>query len=517
MKDITYNDTVERWSVWEAAIPGKQEGNPFTDFDITGTFVCKNETVKVHGFYDGAGTYRIRFMPSYVEVYQFEITGSFSNQSYQGSFQVTPAVLNNHGMVRVANTYHFSYEDGTNYYPIGTTCYVWNLQSEELQKRTLQTLSEGYFNKIRFCIFPKHYAYNFHDPISFPYEGTPMDSSILTEENFWGFNGGSDLNHCDLNHWDFTRFQPEHFRLIEENIKKLMELGIEADIIMLHPYDRWGFSNMKEAEDDLYFRYLVSRLSAYRNVWWSLANEYDLMPQKKIADWERYASIIQQFDPYGHLRSIHNCGPFYDYSRPWITHCCIQRQDLYKCAELVDEYRTRYRKPIVLDEIAYEGNIQYAWGNISAQEMVRRFWEATVRGGYAGHGETYFHESNILWWSHGGVLHGESPVRLRFLHEILKKMPVDGLASAPMQWDDHAAMAEGMIPRKDYYLFYYSINRPCFRDFAMEDSISYQVDLIDTWEMTITDMGIHSGSFRIQMPGKEYMAIQLTKIETNSK
>ncbi len=44
-------------------------------------------------------------------------------------------------------------------------------------------------------------------------------------------------------------------------------------------------------------------------------------------------------------------------------------------AELVNEWRERYRKPVVLDEIAYEGNIQHGWGNITAEEMTRRFWE----------------------------------------------------------------------------------------------------------------------------------------------
>ena len=53
----------------------------------------------------------------------------------------------------------------------------------------------------------------------------------------------------------------------------------------MHPYDRWGFSIMNAEEDDLYWNYIVARFSAYRNVWWSLANEYDLMPAKKQADW----------------------------------------------------------------------------------------------------------------------------------------------------------------------------------------------------------------------------------------
>lgn len=52
---------------------------------------------------------------------------------------------------------------------------------------------------------------------------------------------------------------------------------------------------------------------------------------------------------------------FYDYTRPWITRCSIQRTDLYKTAENTLEWRTRYGKPIVLDETAYEGNIAFGW------------------------------------------------------------------------------------------------------------------------------------------------------------
>ena len=50
-----------------------------------------------------------------------------------------------------------------------------------------------------------------------------------------------------------------------------------------------------------------------------------------------------------------------------------------------------------------------------------------MRGGYAGHGETFVNPEDILWWSHGGKLHGESPARIRFLHEILTQTP--GLGS----------------------------------------------------------------------------------------
>lgn len=75
--------------------------------------------------------------------------------------------------MRVAYTYHLAYEDGTPYFSVGTTCYAFAHQPLERQAQTLYNL-EGTFNKLRFCIFPKHYDFNFKDPITFPYEGTPL-------------------------------------------------------------------------------------------------------------------------------------------------------------------------------------------------------------------------------------------------------------------------------------------------------------------------------------------------------
>lgn len=500
---------VSKWDVFEVAVSGKTEGNPFTDYTICGIFCGKQEEVRVDGFYDGNGVYKVRFMPSFEGEYTFRLEGSFSDKHEEGSFTVGPARKENHGPVRVANTWHFAYEDGTPYYCLGTTCYVWELQSDERIQQTLETLKENAFNKIRFCIFPKHYDYNLGEPRSYPYEGTPMDSRVLTQENFLEYTGKTEGNY-----WDFTRFNPKHFQHIETCIQKLGELGIEADLIVMHPYDRWGFSQMTKEQDDLYWNYVIARFASYRNVWWSLANEYDLMEKKTVEDWERYAKILCVKDPYRHLRSIHNCRPFYDYNRPWITHVSVQRQDLYKSSEMVNTWRETYRKPVVLDEIAYEGNIQHGWGNITAQEMVRRFWEAVCRGGYPGHGETYMNQEDILWWSHGGTLHGESHKRFSFLLDIMKETPGIGLRPEEQgNWDEVRAVPEQCVDQavKDYYLIYYSFMQPSFREFYFDDETKFQVTVLDTWNMVKEERGIVQGRFKVELPGRPYMAVQLKK------
>lgn len=458
--------TIRKWEIFEAAVEEPAEGNPFAEQSVQAVFCGANETVTCDGFYDGDGIYRVRFMPSFEGEYTYRLTSSFG-ADLEGSFQVIAPYAYNHGPVRCAHKFHMAYEDGTPYYSIGTTCYVWELQTDELIEETLSTLEKSAFNKLRFCIFPKHYIYNFGEPRSYPYEGEPMDSSILTRDNFYLYNGDSEGNH-----WDFQRFNPKHFAHIEKCIGRLKELGIEADLIMMHPYDRWGFSRMSHEEDLFYWKYAIARFSAYSNVWWSLANEYDLMPQKSTADWEDIALLLCEKDAYHHMRSIHNCMSFYDYSRPWITHCSVQRIDLYKGAELTAQLRERYGKPVILDELAYEGDIEFGWGNISAQEMVRRFWEAAMRGGYPGHGLMPFNR----------------------------------------EWDEVCAVPEGSQGGiADYYLIYYSFMRPASRDFYFDETSCWKVSVIDTWNMTIEERGTFCGHFRVSLPAREYMAIRIER------
>lgn len=507
--ELRYCKECGRWDVFEAVIEGPSEGNPFMEHTVTGCFAGEEETIACDGFYDGDGVYRIRFMPSFEGRYHFRINTSFGVNE-EGDFLVTAPRANNHGVVRVANTYHMKYDDGTPYYSIGTTCYVWELQSDALIEETLRTLKENVFNKIRFCIFPKHYDYNTGEPRSYPFVGTPVDSRNITEENFWDYTGKTQGND-----WDFTRFCPEHFRHIENYIKKLGEMGIEADLILMHPYDRWGFSRMDAKTDDRYIRYAAARFSAFHNIWWSLANEYDLMPQKTTADWERFASILCEKDSYHHMRSIHNCMAHYDYTRDWVTHCSIQRTDLYKTSEMVDTWRKQYKKPVIMDEIAYEGDIQHGWGNITGEEMVRRFWEAVCRGGYPGHGETYLNPERILWWSHGGQLHGESQKRFGFLLDTMKETPGLGLKPSRKSWDEVCAVPEeNETPgQEEYYLYYYSFMRPSYRDFFFDEESAWQVTVLDTWNMIRESRGVFRGHFRITLPGRQYMAIQIRKVK----
>jgi hypothetical protein len=489
---LRHADTVPRWDVFEIGIEGPTSGNPFTDVSLTATFVRTDAGARteqrIGGFYDGNGTYKVRFMPAEPGEWTFSVhSNARSLDGLTGSFRCTAPAPRNHGPVKVADRFHFAHADGTRHSPLGTTAYAWTHQPAEVQERTLETLAQSPFNKIRMCVFPKSYLFNMNEPDVFPYEGSGDG-------------------------WDFTRFNPDFFRQFELRIQQLADIGIEADLILFHAYDRWGFSDMGAAADDLFVSYVVRRLSAYRNVWWSIANEYDLVRTKETADWERIAEVITANDPFGHLLSIHNCFGFYDYSRPWITHASVQRIDVYRTAENTDAWRQEWGKPVVIDECAYEGDIDQGWGNITGEEMVRRFWEGAVRGGYVGHGETYLNPAEELWWSKGGNLVGDSPSRIRFLADLLAQTP--GGVWDPLQsdWDTPRGGVPGVME-----LLYFGFNRPSYRTIMLPPGQACTVDVIDTWNMTVERLdGPRSGIFRIELPARQYMAVRLTMLQGDS-
>jgi hypothetical protein len=78
-------------------------------------------------------------------------------------------------------------------------------------------------------------------------------------------------------------------------------------------------------------------------------------------------------------------------------------------------------------------------------------------------------------------------------------------------WDEIAATVEQTAGDQGYYLFYYSFMRPSFRDYYFDDVYEYEVEVIDTWEMTVKKAETFRGKFRVELPGKEFMAIRIRR------
>lgn len=464
----------ERWDVFELTLTGPATENPYRDVEFAADFRHGHRVVPVTGFYDGDGTYTVRFMPDRQGPWTYTTRSTASElDGVRGEFVCVPPDRGNHGPVRVAGPRTFAYADGTPSHPFGTTCYHWtHYEDEELEERTLGTLAQSPFNKVRMCLLPTRAM----TPPRLPYPGIGERPPAPRE-------------------LDTTRFDPEFFRRFERRVRDLRDLGIEADIILFHPYDEghWGVDDMSREDDLALVRYAVARLASLRNVWWSIANEYDFNKAKTVDDWNHIGRQVQRADPYQHLRSIHNGTRMYEYERiydfrtPWTTHQSIQHWD----AALAPEWLDRVPKPVVIDEIGYEGILGRRWGNLTGQALLRQFWHGMAAGAYVGHGECYPERDpeGTAWVSRGGRLHGEVTPRLAFLRTLWEQSP-------------------------DAVFSYFGDRRHRHREVTLPEAGGpWRLDLIDTWNMTVTPLPgpPRTGRVRIPLDHRPDMALRIRK------
>ncbi len=510
---------MRQYEMKELVFQGEVLTKEWASVSLEAVFTNGETTVKAKGFYDGDGVYKVRFFPEKTGLWSWKVTGAVQAQGSEECVAEAAhgSVWDAHGIVR-AREQHFAYSDGTLFRPFGTTIYALMHQEQERIEQSLESLASSPFNKVRFCVFPKHYNYNANEPQFYAFEKTE-------------------------DRWDVTRPCIAFWRHFEERLTQLLKLGIQADIILFHPYDRWGFSKLSQEENLVYLDYALSRLSAFPNVWWSLANEYDLCaPAKSLEDFEQIEEFVAANDPYRHLLSNHNCFAPWDYSRENVTHVSIQTKELTR----IPIWWEAYKKPVMIDECCYEGDIPEMWGCISAREMTARFWRTVVSGAYCTHGETFLDPEDVLWWAKGGVLKGESPRRIAFLKELVQELPgpieplilgMDQLRNIPEGREEEILKTvpeevrhfTGSYLRMSYadrmlfsasehgwsghckelaYLYYYDL-RCCRRDtIELPRSHKYRIEIIDTWEMTrkVQAEGVN-GRVEVRLPGREGMAV----------
>lgn len=508
---------MKQYQMFELEFLGSEPNDSKTAVSLNTVFEWKNSedrwvSKEIKGFYAGNEIYKVRFLPEEPGEYTWKVTGCIQAK---GGERCEPASSGEKGIVR-AKDVHFEYSDGTLFYPIGTTVYALVHQKEDLINQTVDSLRMSPFNKVRHCVFPKFYDYNKEEPELFAFEKDE--------------NGNWDMHHPCFAFWD----------RLEQVILKLAEYGIQSDLILFHPYDKWGFSAFTMEQCKLYLDYLLRRLAAFPSIWWSMANEFDLMYFRTMEDWYEIEEYIAENDPYHHLLSNHNCFSFYDFTRTNITHCCVQTTQMESASIWIE----KYKKPVIYDECCYEGNLPLPWGNISGFEMASRFWQVYVQGAYASHGETFLDENEILWWAKGGTLKGSSPARIAFLREILEEIaaPLEvweqkpwkkqtmGLMdfapqelfiklgqSMPKEQQEALRIKEAVYSghvKDKVYLEYFGHHCCGIANWILPENHTYKIEIIDIWEMTreVVMTGVN-GHLTIQLPGKEGIALLATSIE----
>ncbi len=500
--------TVRKYEIFEWTLTADVSGveNPFAQVSLKAVVTGPEGEARLDGFYDGGNTFRLRFMPKAEGEYALETQSNHpALHGLAASFTALPAPAGDHGPVGVDGI-HFRHADGARFFVMGTTAYVWHHRPAEIRERTLASFSRYGFNKIRMLFFPKHYTGNFgaidvsYEPPCYPFEGRP----------------GS---------FDFSRPNPTYFREYEDRLRELDARGIIADTILFHPYDygHWNIdAGMDEDEALFYVKYLVARIAAFRNVWWSLANEYDikLLSDKKtltvglhVRDWDVIGEFVKARDPSGHPISCHNItfGRIYP-DRPWMSHVSYQHPDTY--TQMI-ELRARCGKPVIDDEYQYEGNTPDDWGNSSAELTLERHWRSVMAGGYATHGEAFIRENNRdIFWAYGGDMTGESAKRLKFLKEIVEKCPFEEMERDLANTD--ACNCYALRKDYDFYLIFMRRAMPVKHLWLGDranvlNGIRYKLTRYDAWNCEKLEETVIPASTKL--PVEEWRVLTLERIE----
>ncbi len=461
---------IEQWSVFQLDLSGPSSGNPYMEVDLSAIFKKGSQRIEVPGFYDGNGLYRIRFSPPSQGKWAYQTKSNIPTLAgKKGQFLCVPPTDKNHGPVHIVDTFHLQYADSVPSYAVGTTAYQWTSVKQSIQEKTLKTLLDAPFNKIRMCVFPKSYIYgNQSEPWRYPYK-----------------------RQGDVN--DFT--QPDYlfFQNIDQRIKQLLDMEIQADVILFHPYDIWGYCKMGKEFNERYVRYMIARISAYRNVWWSLANEWDVPEIKNTIDWQGIGILLQTSDPHKRLRGIHNWydseDHFYDHSKPWITHVSAQTSQFYNAIK----WRNQYHKPLLFDEMRYEGDVPSGWGNLTGQEMASYFWMAGLSGGYPTHGETFTNPADdsteVRWWAKGGTLVGDSPERIKYFRSVMEQAPINEMSPSIVHQSDPKNLQSNVyiLSKPGKFYLVYIPEKDQTIEIDLTGTTPYKMDILDTWNMSMVE------------------------------
>ncbi len=504
---------MRQYETFELTYRGPAPTGSHVTVDLAAVFEREGARVEAKGFYAGNGTYKVRFLPDAPGAWVYRVRGIVEDA---GALQCEPAAPGRHGLVK-AEGMHFVRQDGARYQPFGTTIYALVHQEKALVDRTMRTLAAAPFNKVRMCVFPKDYDYNKNEPQCFAFAKT---------------DGG----------WDVDRPDPAYWEMLEGRLRELDALGIEADLILFHPYDRWGFAKLTKEQGLRYLDYAVRRLAAFPNVWWSLANEYELVRAFTPDFWTDFATFLGTASPHPHLLSNHQIITAWDFSHPYCTHCCLQSRKIDEATA----YAKRYGKPVIYDEMCYEGELVHDWGNLSGAEMTDRFWKVCLQGAFATHGETFLNPEEVVFWSKGGDLVGESPARIGFLRTLLASLPgpLDPQLSQLEEHGDPYAFVQSMKDKvvpgftdgpffqmlitftpkelegllglmKRYaarigdaaFLQYFGRTTPYVAVFELPEGATYTIEVVDAWNMTRTVVRTDAaGKVEVPLPRREMMA-----------
>jgi len=377
--NLTPTIDVPQWSPYDLSFQTIAEHeNPFkVSFSAT-VKRPDGTTFAMPGFYDG-DMWKIRVSPTAEGTWSLQThSDDPSLDGKSASFVCVPNTNPKvHGglLIDSSHPYHFVFEDGTRYFMNGYECdWLWVLDMDTLNP-----------------FLDKLIAYGFNDIILNAY----AHDTSWSKGNVDGYDYGPPPKYA----WEGTNENPIHDRFnlsfwkhYDLMMDALNSRGITAHI-MIKVYNKMvNWPQKASEEDDLYFRWLIARYSAYSNVIWDFSKEAN---NEKDLDYKlNRFKFIRDNDSYYRLITNHDDKATYDtgvYNK--VLDFRSDQQHSY-WHEKILEQRKQNVWPVVNVEFGYEhgpkGIDDKTYGVVqSPEEVCRRAWEICLAGGYIVYYYTY--------------------------------------------------------------------------------------------------------------------------------
>jgi hypothetical protein len=126
----------------------------------------------------------------------------------------------------------------------------------------------------------------------------------------------------------------------------------------------------------------------------------------------------------------------------------------------------------------------------------------------------------VIWWAHGGKLHGTSPARIGFLRKLVedtaaaagKDSKRTGLEAAQPAYYLNASSTDAGGRSVQEILYYMDYHQPIFYEFPLPEG-KFTAETIDLWAMTVTPLpGTFSGKTKIKLTGKPNQALRFRSV-----
>ena len=378
--------TIGQYHTHDFAFSAGVNGNPF-DVELKGEFTGPGGVrLTIPGFYDGKGTWKIRFSPTGTGHWSLRTISDTPalNGRAESEIQCEPNRSNEiHGglLVDPLHPHHFIYQDGTRYLLMGYECdWLWGLGMEDPQRkemrRLIRQMADNGFNHVLVNVYAydttwspgRKHQWDLGPAPLYPWEGTNEKP-------------------------DHSRLNPEYFQRYDEMVEALREQGIVAHL-MLKVYNKLvNWPQPGSRDEERYFRYVTARYQADCNVVWDFSKESYYEKDKVLQS--RLIDLIRANDAYHRLTTAHD-NDVYDWDAARNANLDFRTDQQHTdWSEMIAFDRNLRAWPVLNAEFGYEKapdglpsyRVQQDW-----PEVLRRAYRIYLAGGY---GAYYYH--NTAW------------------------------------------------------------------------------------------------------------------------